>query len=62
MVREGFDGFKGELSAENYITISGASCATATRDLHDLVVKRAFRRTGELRYTRYFLNLNDRII
>ena len=62
MFREGIDGFKGGLSAENYITISGASRATATRDLHDLVVKSAFRRTGELRYTRYFLNLNDRII
>lgn len=62
MFREGIDGFKGGLSAENYITISGTSRATATRDLHDLVVKSAFRRTGELRYTRYFLNLNDRLI
>src|SRR5262249_3399984 len=37
MFKEGIDGFKGGLSAENYITITGASRATATRDLQDLV-------------------------
>jgi Fic family protein len=57
MFREGIDGFKGGLSAENYISITGASRATATRDLQDLVEKGALTKTGSLRYTRYWLNL-----
>jgi Fic family protein len=57
MFREGIDGFKGGLSAENYISITGAHRATATRDLQDLVAKGALTRTGELRHTRYHLNL-----
>ena len=57
MFREGIDGFKGGLSAENYISISKSSRATATRDLQDLVEKGALTRTGELRYTRYHLNI-----
>src|SRR5438552_1509309 len=36
MLREGPDGFKGGLSAANYIIIAGASPATATRDLADI--------------------------
>jgi Fic family protein len=59
MFREGIDGFKGGLSAENYISITRASRATATRDLQDLVAKRALVRTGELRHTRYQLNISD---
>lgn len=55
MFREGLDGFKGGLSAENYITITKASRATATRDLQDLVAKGALSRTGELKHTRYHL-------
>ena len=55
--REGIDGFKGGLSAENYIGITKTSRATATRDLQDLVAKAALTRTGELRHTRYHLNL-----
>jgi Fic family protein len=55
MFREGLDGFKGGMSAENYIAITGTSRATATRDLQDLVAKGAFTRTGELRHTRYWL-------
>ncbi len=55
MFREGIDGFKGGLSAENYISISKTSRATATRDLQDLVEKAALTKTGELRHTRYFL-------
>ena len=58
MFREGPAGFKGGLSAENYISITGASRATATRDLQDLVIKGALIRTGELKSTRYYLNLN----
>jgi Fic family protein len=57
MFREGIDGFRGGLSAENYITISQTSRATATRDLQDLVEKGALTKTGELRHTRYQLNL-----
>ncbi len=60
MFREGIDGFKGGLSAENYISITGTSRATATRDLQDLVEKGAFTKSGELRHTRYYLNLSDR--
>ena len=57
--REGPDGFKGGLSAENYISITGTSRATATRDLQDLVDMGAVTRTGERRYTRYWLNLEE---
>jgi Fic family protein len=59
MFREGIDGFKGGLSAENYISITGTSRATATRDLHDLVEKSAIIKTGELRHTRYFLKFES---
>jgi Fic family protein len=59
MFREGLDGFKGGLSAENYISITQASRATATRDLQDLVEKGALTKTGELRHTRYHLNLTQ---
>jgi Fic family protein len=58
MFREGIDGFRGGLSAENYISITNATRATATRDLQDLVAKGALVRTGERRHTRYFLNLD----
>ena len=57
MFREGPDGFKGGLSAENYISITGTSRATATRDLQELVELGALTRTGERRYTRYWLKL-----
>ena len=54
---EGLDGFKGGLSAEKYISITGAPRATVTRDLQDLVGKGALLRKGERKHTRYFLNL-----
>ena len=57
MFREGIDGFKGGLSAENYIAVTQTSRATATRDLQNLVEKGALTKTGELRHTRYHLNL-----
>ena len=53
----GISGFKGGLSAANYKTISGTSAATATRDLQELVKMKALTKTGELKHTRYFLNL-----
>ncbi len=55
--KEGPEGFKGGLSAENYISITDTSRATATRDLQDLVDKGAFTRQGELKGTRYYLNV-----
>ncbi|MBU2581129.1 MAG: Fic family protein [Alphaproteobacteria bacterium] len=55
MFREGPEGFRGGLSAENYIRITETSRATATRDLQDLVEKGALKRTGERRHTRYWL-------
>lgn len=57
--REGIDGFKGGLSAENYITITDTSRATATRDLQDLLEMGALERTGERRYTRYSLSIQS---
>lgn len=51
------EGFEGGLSAANYRQITGSTAMTATRDLTDLVAKGALRKTGERRYTRYFLNL-----
>jgi Fic family protein len=53
MLREGPEGFKGGLSAGKYAGITGASPATTTRDLADLVAKHALVRSGEQRHTRY---------
>ncbi len=58
---EGIEGFKGGLSAKNYISITGTSRATATRDLQDLINKKALIKKGELRYTRYYLNLEKQL-
>lgn len=60
MFREGPDGFIGGLSVKNYLSITGASRATATRDLQDLVEKNILTRTGELKGTRYQLNIAGR--
>jgi Fic family protein len=58
MFREGPEGFKGGLSASNYSTITGASPATATRDLADLVARGgALTRVGERKHARYHLQL-----
>lgn len=57
MLREGPSGFSGGLSAGNYVSITGAATATATRDLTDLVSKGALVRTGERRGTRYHLSI-----
>lgn len=59
MFREGLEGFKGGLSAANYITITGTSRATATRDLQELVALGAMGQTGTLRSTRYHLIFNS---
>ena len=55
--KEGTAGFKGGLSAENYISITNISRATATPDLQQLVEIGALTRTGERRHTRYSLSL-----
>jgi Fic family protein len=60
VLREGPEGFKGGLSAGNYVTITGTSAPTATRDLADLVDKGALIRSGERRYARYRANIELR--
>ena len=60
MFREGPGGFAGGLSAKNYVSITGATSATTTRDLGDLVEKGALVREGERKATRYRLALPRR--
>lgn len=55
MFREGPSGFSGGLSAGNYQTITGASPATAGRDLSELVALGALRKSGIGKGTRYEL-------
>ena len=57
MFREGPEGFQGGLSAGKYRSITGASPATTTRDLADLVAKGALMRDGERRHARYRLSV-----
>ena len=57
MLREGLEGFKGGLCAENYLVIEHTSRATITRDLQDLVKMGVFHRTGERKHTRYALTI-----
>lgn len=57
MFAEGYLGFKGGLSANNYMKITQATASTATRDLQDLVENDILCRTGERRGTRYWLNI-----
>lgn len=56
--REGADGFKGGLSADNYMRITGTTASTATRDLQKLVQLGAFLKIGERKGTRYSLNID----
>jgi Fic family protein len=55
MLREGPEGFAGGLSAGKYVSITGTTAATATRDLSDMVTQGALVRTGDRRHTRYHL-------
>jgi Fic family protein len=57
VLREAPEGFKGGLSAGNYAAITGASVATTTRDLADMVAKQALVRTGERRHARYRVDI-----
>ncbi len=61
MLREGPEGFKGGMSAGNYAAITGASPATTTRDLSDLVELGALRRAGERRHARYHVAITEKI-
>lgn len=56
--REGINGFKGGMSADNYITITDTTSSTATRDLQKMVEIGAFKRTGQRKGTRYYLNID----
>ncbi|MBL1293427.1 MAG: hypothetical protein COB61_006110 [Thiotrichales bacterium] len=58
--REGIHGFKGGLSPENYISITGTSRATATRDLRGLVDDQVLIKTGERKSVRYWLNISHK--
>ncbi|MGB0713764.1 MAG: Fic family protein [Gammaproteobacteria bacterium] len=60
LLREGPQGFEGGLSAGKYRGITGASPATAGRDLAALVEMGALVRTGERRHTRYWLGFGMR--
>ncbi len=59
MFAAGLPGFAGGLSAKNYRSITDAPAHTATRDLADLTEKSALIKTGELKATRYQLNIPD---
>lgn len=56
----GHQGFEGGLSAENYTKIVKTSASTATRDLKDMVDKKMLIKTGELKSTRYWLNIKSK--
>ncbi len=58
MFEAGPGGFRGGMSAEKYIRITSTSRATATRDLQDLAGKGALVRRGELKHTRYYLQID----
>lgn len=59
MFAEGMDGFEGGMSAKNYMKITGAPIATTTRDLQSLVELGVMVKTGQLKGTRYWLNLGN---
>ena len=61
MLEEGPSGFQGGMNAAKYGSITGASKATATRDLQELLQTGAVVRMGESggRSTRYTLNLDE---
>ena len=57
MLEEGPDGFEGGHERKKYMTITGASKATATRDLQDLAEKGILVRAGAGRSTHYQIDL-----
>jgi DNA-binding IclR family transcriptional regulator len=59
LLKAGLGGFSQGLSVKKYIRISGASRATATRDLQRLMDQGVMVRTGETQSLRYWLNLPE---
>lgn len=57
LFQAGSQGFEGGLSAVKYIRIAKTSASTATRDLKDMVERNILIKTGELKSTRYWLNI-----
>jgi len=57
MLDEGPQGFEGGMNAKKYMVITGASKATATRDLQELVERGIVAPTGGGRSIRYQINL-----
>jgi Fic family protein len=57
MLDAGKDGFEGGMSAEKYGRLTSISKATATRDLSDLLHAGVLVTTGQLKSTRYWLNI-----
>ncbi len=57
MLEDGSKGFEGGISAKKYMSITGASKATATRDLQDLAEQGVLVPFGGGRSTRYRINL-----
>ena len=55
---EDMDEFKGGMTAKKYMSLTGVSKATATRDLIEMFMKEAFLRRGDARNFHYFLNLD----
>ena len=58
ILKEGPKSFDGGFSAKNYRAITKSPAATATRDLQGLVSKGIFLKTGQLKSTRYTLDLS----
>ena len=57
MMEEGPNEFIGGMNAKKYMSITGVSKATATRDLQELVQLNIFSGLGSARSTRYILNI-----
>lgn len=57
MLDAGKDGFEGGMSAEKYGNLTSVSKATATRDLTELLSAGLLVTTGQLKSTRYWLNI-----
>ena len=57
MLEEGPKGFEGGMSAKKYMSITGASKATAARDLQELADTGIFIATGGGRSTSYQIQL-----
>lgn len=57
MLHEGTKGFEGGMSAKKYMSITGVSKATATRDLQNLYSMNVLKQIGSGRNVRYELNL-----